>query len=572
MKNLFSKIKNALRNGLTEKQFAWTVFALVLFKLALCAVQMLHIYPGETPIDDDWLFAAAKSIGEGRWLGDYNWLTLTKNMFFSVWIWLLHTLRIPYLIGNQLLYLAGCLVLVRALDGFIVKGRSRLLLVFAVVWFSPYSWATETLRIYRDSIMPQLVLLFFAGMLGFCLRCRQPAKNAAGFAVAAGLGFGLAYITKDDGVWLLPFAGCAALAFLLFVFLDKEQSLRQKAAKLLITVLFAACAYAPIGAYSAMNYIYYGRYITTEISAPEFVNALNAMRRADTDLPHTGNFVCYATRQKLSAAVPSMAALDAYLDDGDYYHGYGDPDTREFVHGGFFFMVKKAAYDAGFATTAAEAQTYFTQLAADINAACDSGLIETDQPDRDDSISGMLTPYDPSYLAPTLRECLNSLRALMLFEQTSPFAPLSYATPEQASEYHRYFYCLSSYSAKAGTDEADYYFVQRVTGGIQIGITWLYRIAVWPALACFFLFFARRIRAFFRDRRERGGPQGLFTVLLLGILLSILLRVGIVSYVEAVNFHIGTQLHYLTGAGVLLIVCCALGAEAALRTGGKKAP
>ncbi|MEA4911385.1 MAG: hypothetical protein VB092_02080 [Oscillospiraceae bacterium] len=570
MKRLFKGIKNALKNDLTRKQLGYTLLFFILVKLALCAVQMLHIYPGQTPIDDEWLFTAAKSIGTGEWLGAYSWLTLTKNMFFSVWIALLHALRIPYLIGNQLLYLAGCLVLMRALNGPVLRRRKYELLVFLILWFSPYSWATETLRVYRDSIMPQLVLLFFAGMLGFCLRYRENARRSVGFAVAAGLGFGFAYITKDDGVWLLPFAVCAALVFLLFVLTDKAQSLRQKAAKLLILALFAAAAYLPVGAYCTMNYIYYGRYITTEISAPEFVNALSAMRRADTDLPHTGNYVCYETRQKLYAAVPSAAALGAYLDDGDYYHGYGDPDTREFVHGGFFFMVKKAAYDAGLATTAAEAQTYFTQLAADINAACDSGAIETAQPNRDDSLSGMLTPYDPSYLAPTLKEFGRSLRALLLFEQTSPYAPLSYATPEQAAEYHEYFYCLSSYSAKAGTDEADYYPFQRVGGTVQIGITWLYRILIWPALACFFVDFARRVRAFFRSSAYAFGPQGLLLILLLGILMTILLRVGVVAYVEAVNFHIGTQLHYLTGAGVLLLVCAALGAAAALRRIGEK--
>ncbi len=547
------------------------IFTLAVIKLALCSIQMLHIYPGQTPIDDEWLFAAAKSIGEGNWLGAYTWLTLTKNMFFSVWIWLLHTLRIPYLIGNQLLYLLSCIVLIKALDGHAVKAKKYLLLVFIALWFSPYSWATETLRIYRDSIMPQLVLLFFAGVLGFCARYKEDFKRSLGFAAAGGLGFGLASITKDDGVWLLPFAVCAALAYCVYVLLDKEQKLKQKAAKFAIAALFAAFCYLPVGAYSAMNYVYYGRYITTEISAPEFVNALNAMRRADTDLPHTGNFVCYETREKLCAAVPSMARLGEYLDNGAYYHGYGDPETREFVHGGFFFMVKKAAFDAGLATTPAEAEAYFSQLAADINAACDSGLIKTDQPDMSDSISGMLTPYHSAYLAPTLKEAARSFKALLLFEQTSPYAPLSYATPEQANEYHRYFYCLSSYSAKAGTDEADYHFTQRITGTVQVVITWLYRVAIWPALALFFMMFAKRVKLFFKDRKNGLGQEGLFTVLLLGFLMTILLRVAAVAYVEAVNFHIGTQLHYLSGAGVLLLICAALGAaDLAARLDGKR--
>lgn len=44
------------------------------------------------------------------------------------------------------------------------------LLLYALLAFLPSSWASYTLRVYRDNIFPALCLLFFAGMAGAALR------------------------------------------------------------------------------------------------------------------------------------------------------------------------------------------------------------------------------------------------------------------------------------------------------------------------------------------------------------------------------------------------------------------
>ncbi|MEA4912406.1 MAG: hypothetical protein VB092_07355 [Oscillospiraceae bacterium] len=547
------------KKDLTAKALFLLLLALVAGKLFLCAFQMINIFPENTPIDDEWLLAAAQSIARGEWLGEYTWLTLTKNMFFSVWLALLHALHIPYILGNQLLYLAACAVFCGAVKGYFVKSRTQLLFFFTVLWLSPYSFATATLRLYRDSITQPLAMLFFAGMLGFCLRFKERLGPRIAYAAAAGVGLGLTYITKEDGVWLLPYAAAASAAYVLFVLFDKSSALRKRLAGLAAPAVLAGVCLLITGAYSYMNYRHYGRFITNEISAPEFVDALSAMRSADGDLPHTANFVCYETRAAIYDAVPLAAELGEYLDNGDYYPGYGNPDTREFNHGGFFFMVQKAAYDAGLATDALQKQAFYTQLAADINAALDDGRLQRNEESRSSLLSsGMVTPYDPSYLSPTLAEIGNSFKALLFFEQCSPFAPLSYATPVQAAPWEEYTYTKASNIAQYGTDEPLYSTAQRLTGDVLVADTWVFRIVLLPALLLFLLFFMRKIKAALQ-KGENQAQAAMQSILLLGILLSILLRVGMVAYVEAVNFQIGTQLHYLAGAGTLLLFCAAAG-------------
>src|SRR5436309_3545317 len=49
-------------------------------------------------IHDDYLFVRqALSILEGRWLGPFDFLTLSKGPFFSMWLAAMHLLSLPYI-------------------------------------------------------------------------------------------------------------------------------------------------------------------------------------------------------------------------------------------------------------------------------------------------------------------------------------------------------------------------------------------------------------------------------------------------------------------------------------------
>ena len=56
------------------------------FRLWLSYQQMMFIMPGSAPIDDDLYYNWANGIAAGRWLGEYNYLTLSKYPFFAAQI------------------------------------------------------------------------------------------------------------------------------------------------------------------------------------------------------------------------------------------------------------------------------------------------------------------------------------------------------------------------------------------------------------------------------------------------------------------------------------------------------
>ena len=171
----------------------WVLCALlVCLRLTLTGFQQAYIWVGGAPLDDELMFRAANNITAGQWLGAYDYLTLSKAMFFPVWLALLHALHLPYLISGAALWCGAALLAAFAFSTLWRKkdpaqGRVLTLGLFAALAFLPSSWAAYTLRVYRDNIFPALCLYFFAGMAGMALRAVfTPEKPLWPWLAAAG--------------------------------------------------------------------------------------------------------------------------------------------------------------------------------------------------------------------------------------------------------------------------------------------------------------------------------------------------------------------------------------------------
>ena len=92
------------RPRLSRRAF-WVLCALlVCLRLALTGFQQAYIWVGGAPLDDELMFRAANHITAGQWLGAYDYLTLSKAMFFPMWLALLHALHLPYLVAGAALW------------------------------------------------------------------------------------------------------------------------------------------------------------------------------------------------------------------------------------------------------------------------------------------------------------------------------------------------------------------------------------------------------------------------------------------------------------------------------------
>lgn len=560
-------MKKILQRDFSRRWYLFILAALFVLRVLLASPQDIFILPDASSMDDALMFRAAQTVTAGAWMGPYSWVAAGKHMFFAVWLAFLHALHIPYVAGGQLLYTLAALAALAAAAPLLKKNWARLL-VFCAVAFSPVSWASFTLRVYRDNIFPALCLFFFAGMLGFMLRRGQPVKKGLPWALLGGLGLGLAWLTREDGAWLLPFAGAAA-AFYLLVVLRTDEKKRQKLWRaLLCAVPFAGLA-ACICLYSFVNLQFYGRFMVSDFTSKEFNDAYGALTRIHTGEPVLRVPVTYQDRLSLYAVCPEAAELGETLDNGSYYNGFGDAESRQFNAGGFYWALRRAVNDMGYYRDAQTAKTYYEQLAAAVNKVCDDGLIPGCGPKR----SGTVTPFHPSYLTPTLQEMGRSFKMLLLFEDTAPYMDeMSSGKPTVQQEWEDYLYTGCTRVAAEGADTPYRNWFQSLCAGALQAVTWGMRILIWPALFLAFWQLGRDAKQVFQSWRRREKAAGLLpAVLQLGLLLCVVLRVAMISYVEVSSFGIGTYLMYLSSAAPPLLLFAGLGSAGWLQRLAEKA-
>ena len=70
------------RLQLNKRAFWCGVAVLVLLRCGLTSFQQAYTWVGGAPLDDELMFRAAQAITAGEWLGAYDYLTLSKAMFF----------------------------------------------------------------------------------------------------------------------------------------------------------------------------------------------------------------------------------------------------------------------------------------------------------------------------------------------------------------------------------------------------------------------------------------------------------------------------------------------------------
>ena len=560
-------MKISLKRDISAK-FLWGLaLAAVAVKLILCSQQLFEAVPLASTIDDGLMMRLATSIREGNWLGEYDYLTLGKHSFFALWLAFLNVLHVNFLVGGQLLYAAACLVLLAAVKPLFRTNAARGLVFLAVLWL-PASWAQFTLRVYRDNIYPALVLLALGGLVGAFCRFAQPAKKAVPYYVVAGAALAAAWLCHEDNALLLPFVGCAAAVYLVFLFTSKTAG--QKRAKLALLLLPLALWAGGITAWKAMNYRYYGRFIVSDFSQGEFADAMGALTRVAPDAQQRYIPIPYQTRQMLYEISPTLASIQDEIENGDMYSRYGYADKPEFIANGIHWMLREAAANAGVYATPETARAFWQAVADEVNAACDAGEVPAGR-----KHSGVFSPVKAEYILPSLEKFGDEAAELLLFRQTSPRAELSRMPAWQAGQWQGFLHAPFSTAAVAGTAQPYFGGVRAAAYTLLDAVTWCMRVLVWPMLALAVLWLCRYVPRCVRGVRQKAPPADMAgCVLMLGLFLTGLLRLVALAYLFAVSIKLEpASLMYMSPAAAPMMAFLAFAAARWLEeTFAEKAP
>ncbi len=534
-------------------------FILATLRLILCSAQQVYLTPDEGGLDDMLMYTLAQNITEGQWLGPYNWLTLSKHSFFALWLATLHSLGIPYLLGGQLLWTAASAITAWAFTP-LLRRRWASFLLFGFLLFNPAAVANPApfgfvSRVYRDNIFPALCLLCVAGVAGFALRHSGPLRRTLGWLALSGLALGLCYLTREDGLWLMPFL----LVGLLVVGIQIVRSgLFQKGLRLASFLLPFAALGLCVGAWCSMNYLHYGRFIVSDFSAHEFADAYGALVRVNPQVWEKEYAVPEGVRLELYEKSPSFGLLRDFLENPAVKDRYGNHRS-----GGFYWALREAAAVRGFYDSPEASQTYFTQLAQEINALCEQGEVIAG-PQR----SGVTPPFDIRQVPHVAKEWVHSLSYCATFRGCDPrslISPGVYDTQIAPMEAFLRESALQAY--QAGTSLPYYSLFDRLCYFIFDVVMWAYRLLCLPALAAAVLWQCwegARLCGLLR-KKEKAPQRFLCWLLMLGLLFLIFLRAAMIAFVSVTSFQIGTYIMYLASIHPLMILYGFLGAVLLLR-------
>jgi hypothetical protein len=374
----------SLNSMMTAKFFRpATVVALALF-IVLPSLFRL-VWQVNTPLNiwsaaghDDGLFMRlAANISSGRWLGPYDQFTLAKGPGYPLFLALSAASGLPVTAMHALLAIGAILSVAWAI--WRVSGsRSFAIAAFLLLIFLPVSFDPGLQRIFRDQIYWGQTLLFFSTFAVAMLA--PPARTAPRLWLAAisGAILGWTWLTREEGVWLIPGIAIVLAGKALQCWLDK-QPMRQ-------TIIGAATVAAGFAAvylsFLTANEIFYGRFIGVDSTERSFTAALSALESVDSGamishVPVSDEAMRLAaevspTFRPLAEALRPEGPLKLWRVSGCAIYSW----TCGQVAGGWFiWALRDAGALNGFYASPAVASREFGKVADEIRQACDQGRL-----------------------------------------------------------------------------------------------------------------------------------------------------------------------------------------------------
>jgi hypothetical protein len=402
-----------------DRRFAWIALALALLRVwFVSALPVIGLAGSEH--DDQLFLQLGDSIARGEWLGDYSRFTLMKGCGYPLLIAAAFKLGVPLPLAEQGLYLLGCWLLVRALRPLLRHDAWSLALFALLVWQPMGFWVDpHGGNILRQNLYTPLTLLVFASLIALHTRRDAPPLIRLGWAALLGLSFAWLWLTREESIWIIP-----SLALLLVSVLSSWLRDRTRWRSLLAPLACASLTTAvPLLTVCTLNQKHYGLFGTVEFRAPAFVSAYAALGRVRSSSPLERVPLPRDARLLIYDVSPTFARLRPHLE-GDLGIRWSSPELQ-FNGGMWVWALRESVQLVVNPRNAREALAFYQQLANEVNAACDAGLLPA-APRRDT----FLPPWTPVHTAILRREGSAYFQHFIRFEGFNARPPRSHGDAE----------------------------------------------------------------------------------------------------------------------------------------------
>ena len=337
------------------------------------------------PYDDLLYVNWAANILEGRWLGEFNYLSYSKLPGYSIWMAAVKSVGFPLLLAQQLVSILTAILAVLLLR---LVGASRLISgsVFVSIVLAPHAVSYTQTRVLRDFLSGELTLLLLLCSASFLVLRNWWSVLLA--SLSSGLLLGFYSIIREEWIWVLPFL--FSIPFLRFWVLSGTSNLiKETLPRLLLGfVLISGAVIYSRDLIASRNLEHYGekRLSYLDLSNGPGNEMLTALSRIDSNQDRLP-FVSVPT-ESLDLAYkvsPTFRSIQEPLDriiktrftrEG----GYALLEAGNILDGFIYFAISSSAAEAGHFASSKQALAFFDGVTTDINNACKSDIISCDEP------------------------------------------------------------------------------------------------------------------------------------------------------------------------------------------------
>ena len=335
------------------------IAALSIVKLWLFSVMQITAF-GSGDYDELFFIQCSESLLNGEWLGEYSAFRLSKGPIYPLWLALNHISGLPLLFSQHLLYIFAGTAMFFFLKQISHQDHICLFLIFSAAYL--YNPVVE-LRVLREAVYPALTVLMIAGLSGVYLY--KTAHIARFFLAVFFLGtvLTLFWLVREEGIWIIPSMGIM-MAYTLFMIhktlgFSKMFWLRSG----MVLILPPMLLFLTIHLVSRLNLIHYNTYTVVETNSRPFVSAFGAINRVNHPAWEHYRPLPGEVRKKLVKVSPSFKAIEPLLPSN--ISGYD----------GLLWALRRAVSKVGYAISGDVSAQFYSQLAHEINSACDQGTL-----------------------------------------------------------------------------------------------------------------------------------------------------------------------------------------------------
>ena len=327
-------------------------------------------------IDDMLMIYITDNIANGKWIGEYNDVILSKGLSFPLILVLCHYLNIDYITMMTLLYTLACLYLTYVLSKKI-KNKIILFFIYTLTLFTPIMYSYQVMqRVYRNAIIPSLSIFIIAGYLHlFFTRNECISKRKIVIATVTGFIFAIFWYTREDSMWILPYVFFMSVA----IIISKLVKYKRLTKDLFITILILIIPFLMTFIYkNILSYINYKHFdVYTVYNNEQYNKAIKSLKKVKK-YDYYDNIDFTIAKLKKVSEVTCLKNIYDRLEGLVYGYSLFDSSNLdgEVANGWFPWAFRGAMQEYGYYQNAEATNNFLYTLHVQIEEALENGTLE----------------------------------------------------------------------------------------------------------------------------------------------------------------------------------------------------